>query len=81
MRSAPLICHGTKTDLDELKISFAESMEVLLYEPGVNSNGEPDELQARAKVRWDAAKKCFMADFVWAELKYRSESGSGNKVK
>ena len=75
MHSAPLVCAGTRRDLEELHLTLEDGMEVLLYEPdGVGPDGAPDCLEVRAKIRYDAEAQCFMGDFNFKELMYRSET-------
>jgi hypothetical protein len=75
MRAAPLVCFGTKQDLERVSLTLEESMEVLLYEPDADTDGTAGALEVRAVVRFDAKEGCFMADFVWEDLKfYRDES-------
>lgn len=73
LTSAPLVCYGTKCDLDRLNLTLEDGMEVILYEPDVGENGEPDCLEVKASIRFDRNAGCFMADFVWEDLKYGSE--------
>ena len=81
MRSAPLVCRGTQDDIDALGISLQEGMEVLLYEPDVAADGTSDPLEVKAKIRYDAKERCFMADFVWTELMYRSKTTGDKNAK
>jgi hypothetical protein len=75
MCSAPLVCVGTRDDLQALGVTLQDGMGVLLYQPDdVAPDGSPDCLQVRATVRFDHEARCFVGDFVWEELKYRSEA-------
>ena len=75
MCSAPLVCVGTLDDLAALNLTLQEGMEVVLYMPDdVAPDGSPDCLEVRATIRFDQASLCFMGDFVWDELKFRSEA-------
>jgi hypothetical protein len=73
LTSAPLVCYGTKCDLERLNLVLKEGMEVVLYEPDIGPNDEPDCLEVKAVIRFDHKAGCFMADFVWGELMYGSE--------
>jgi hypothetical protein len=81
IRSAPLVCAGTKRDLEDLGITLKEGMEVTLYMPDaqVAADGLPDDLEVRGVVRYDDRAKCFVADYVLADLMYRSEAESRSK--
>jgi len=72
--SAPLVCSGTKDDLEALGITLNDGMEVLLYEPDPDPHGNLGFLEVPARVRYDADFKCFVADFVWNDLMHRSEA-------
>ena len=72
--SAPLVCAGTKDDLEMLGITLNEGMEVLLYEPDPDPAGNAGFLEVRARVRYDVDFKCFVADFVWNDLMHRPEA-------
>lgn len=72
--SAPLVCMGTKRDLDALGLTLEAGMEVILYEPDVAEDGSPDSLEVKATIRYDSKEGCFMADFYWDDLMYRSEA-------
>jgi hypothetical protein len=74
LTSAPLVCAGTKEDLERQGVTLKEGMEVLLYQPDEASDGSPDSLEVRAKIRYDSKLGCFMGDFVWAGLMHRSEA-------
>lgn len=75
MRAAPLVCIGTKHDLDALALTLQEGMEVMLYQPDdVAPDGTLDCLEVKASIRYDPKEACFMADFIWDELMYRSEA-------
>lgn len=77
--TAPLVCLGTKRDLDALGLTLEEGMEILLYMPDEGPGGLMEELQVQAKVRFDAQKKCFVADFIGEDLMYRSEAEAKRK--
>jgi|GEM_PF-1839118 len=79
VRTAPLVCLGTKRDLNTLGLTLEEGMEVLLYMPDEGPGGLMEELQVQAKVRFDAQKKCFVADFIGEDLMYRSEAEAKRK--
>jgi hypothetical protein len=73
MRSAPLICVGTREDIEALNITLQDGMGVMLYQPDdIASGGSADCLEVRATIRFDQEAQCFMGDFIWDELKYRS---------
>jgi len=75
MAAAPLLCFGTKQDLARLSLTLEEGMQVLLYEPDADTDGTVGALEVRAVVRFDSKEGCFMADFVWEDLKFfRDES-------
>lgn len=71
MAAAPLVCSGTKRDLDELHLTLQEGMAVLLYQFDPDVDGTPAFLEVKATIRYAPEEKCFMADFVWDELKHR----------
>ncbi|WP_395743459.1 hypothetical protein [Prosthecobacter sp.] len=74
-RSAPLVCRGTKNDLDALGLTLADGMEVLLYQPdGEAPDGNSDSLEVRATIRYSPQEACFVADFIWDDLMYHSEA-------
>ena len=77
--TAPLVCMGTKNDLDALGIALQEGMQVLLYMPDEGPGGFMEAMEVQATVRYDAGERCFMADYVRDELMYRSEANA--KVK
>ena len=77
--SAPLVCAGTKQDLDRLGITLGDGMEVVLYEPDPTPDGSPDFLEVRATVRYDSNLHCFVGDFAWDDLKHRSEAETRKK--
>ena len=81
--SAPLVCMGTKRDLDALGITLKEGMEVLLYMPDAqfDSAGAPDDLEVRATIRYDAREKCFVGDYVIDDLMYRTEAEARKKAQ
>ena len=80
-RSAPLICSGTKRDLEVLGLTLADGMEVMLYMPDaqVAPDGSPDDLEVRGVIRYDDREKCFVADYILADLMYRTEAESKKK--
>lgn len=80
LRAAPLVCLGTKHDLDALGLSLKEGMRVILYQPdGEAEDGTLDNLEVKAIIRYDIKEACFMADFVWDELMSRSEAEAKKK--
>lgn len=79
-RSAPLVCSGTKHDLDALSLTLEDGMEVILYQPDDETeDGTLDSLEVKATIRYSPEEACFMADFIWDELKYRSEAEAMKK--
>ena len=54
--SAPLVCSGTKDDLEALGITLNDGMEVLLYEPDPDPHGNLGFLEVPARVRYDAVR-------------------------
>lgn len=79
LTGAPLVCRGTKIDLEEKKIELKDGMKVILYqEDDVDSEGNPDFLEVEATVRKKDGGRYFSADFVYSELMYRSER---NKIQ
>jgi hypothetical protein len=78
--AAPLVCIGTKNDLDALGITLEEGMQVLLYQPDdIAPDGSPDWLEVRATIRYDTIQKCFVGDFTREELMYHSEAEAKKK--
>jgi hypothetical protein len=80
MRSAPLVCIGTHGDLGALHLTLQDGMRAVLYQPDdVAPDGSSDCLEVRATIRFDHESQCFMGDFIWEELKYRSEAQAETK--
>ena len=71
--SAPLVCFGTKRDLEELHLTLEDGMDVLLYQFDPEVDGSPAFLEVSSKVRYSPEEECFVADFVWDDLKHRSD--------
>ena len=69
--AAPLVCAGTKRDLEDLHITLEDGLDVLLYQFDPDIDGNPAFLEVEAKIRYSPEEKCFMADFIWDELKHR----------
>jgi len=74
MAAAPLVCSGTKRDLDERRLTLQEGMLVMLYQCDPDMDGSPAFLEVNATIRYSPEEECFMADFVWDELKHRLDS-------
>ncbi len=77
--TAPLVCMGTKSDLEVLGITLREGMEVMLYQGDEGPGGFMEELEVRAKVRYDAREKCYVADYIREDLMYQSEAEAKRK--
>jgi hypothetical protein len=74
MAAAPLVCVGTKEDLKKLSLTLEDGMDVLLYMDDEDTDGKAGALAVKAKVRYDPKEKCFMADFIWNEMKFHPEA-------
>ena len=71
--AAPLVCSRTKQDIEELDLELQEGMDVLFYQFDRDIDGLPAFLEVKAKIRYAPDEKCFMAHFVWDELKHRPD--------
>ncbi len=72
--SAPLVCHGTRVDLEALQVALVAGMRVTLYQPDdVDEDGMPDCLEVEAVIRYDETDAIFLGDFAFDELNYRSK--------
>ena len=72
--TAPLVCTGTKRDLEALGITLQEGIDVMLYMPDEGPSGLMEALEVNARVRYDSRQGCFVADYVLTDLMYQSEA-------
>jgi len=70
LRCAPLVCRGTHEDLQRQSLTLSEGMKVVLYMPDYDDAGQPGALEVKAIIRRDQKEGCFVADFIWDELKF-----------
>ena len=72
--TAFLLCNGTIEQIENENIKLSEGQIVMLIDPDdVDEQGNPDRLEVEAKVRFDLNRNCWVADFKYNDLKYRSE--------
>jgi hypothetical protein len=71
---APLVCNGTIRQIESENILLFDGQVITLIDPdGVDENGKPDRLEVEAKVSFDKINDCWCGEFIYSELKYRSD--------
>ena len=71
---APLVCNGTTMQIEKEGIVLFEGLKLLLIDPdGVDKHGNPDCLEVDATISFDKEHNCWCGEFLYSELKYKSE--------
>jgi len=70
MWGAPLVCRGTRDDLQRLQLTLVEGMEVLLYMPDYDEKDRPGALEVKATLYRHPRDPHFIAEYVGDEVKW-----------